>query len=61
MYNKDLVLGFVLGLELLILVKPTQGLSGGSGLASAMWEFPKIRGTLFGVLLIRILLFRVQY
>ena len=26
---------------------------------SAKWEFPKIRGTLFGVLLIRILLFRV--
>ena len=23
------------------------------------WEFPKIRGTLFGVLIIRILLFRV--
>ena len=25
------------------------------------WEFPKIRGTLFGVLIIRILLFRVLY
>ena len=25
------------------------------------WEFPKIRGTLFGVLIIRILLFRVVY
>ena len=24
-----------------------------------IWEFPKIRGTLFGVLIIRILLFRV--
>ena len=27
----------------------------------AIWEFPKIRGTLFGVLIIRILLFRVLY
>ena len=26
-----------------------------------IWEFPKIRGTLFGVLIIRILLFRVLY
>ena len=26
-----------------------------------MWEFPKTRGTLFGVLIIRILLFRVLY
>ena len=26
-----------------------------------MWEFPEIRGTLFGVLIIRILLFRVLY
>ena len=26
-----------------------------------MWEFPKIRGTLFGVLIIRILLFGVLY
>ena len=26
-----------------------------------IWEFPKIRGTLFGVRIIRILLFRVQY
>ena len=25
------------------------------------WDFPKIRGTLFGVLIIRILLFRVLY
>ena len=25
------------------------------------WEFPKIRGTLFGILIIRILLFRVLY
>ena len=27
----------------------------------AIWEFPKIRGTLFWVLIIRILLFRVLY
>ena len=26
-----------------------------------IWEFPKIRGTLFGVLIIRILLFKVLY
>ena len=26
-----------------------------------IWEFPKIRGTFFGVLIIRILLFRVLY
>ena len=26
---------------------------------SVTWEFPKIRGTLFGILIIRILLFRV--
>ena len=26
-----------------------------------VWEFPKIGGTLFGVLIIRILLFRVLY
>ena len=26
-----------------------------------MWEFPKIRATLFGVLIIRILLFEVLY
>ena len=26
-----------------------------------IWGFPKIRGTLFGVLIIRILLFRVLY
>ena len=25
------------------------------------WEFPKIRGTVFGVLIIRILLLRVLY
>ena len=61
MYNTALVLGFVLRLRLLILVKPTHALSGGSRFASAMWEFPKIRGTLFGVLIIRILLFRVLY
>ena len=35
-------------------LKPLSG-SGGS---ENIWEFPKIRGTLFGVLIIRILLFR---
>ena len=29
------------------------------GMVGTHWEFPKIRGTLFGVLIIRILLFRV--
>ena len=29
--------------------------------STAIWEFPKIRGTLFGVLIIRILLCRVLY
>ena len=32
-----------------------------SGLGGLMWEFPKSRGTLFGVLIIRIPLFRVLY
>ena len=27
----------------------------------AIWGFPKIRGTLFGVLIIRILLFKLLY
>ena len=27
----------------------------------SLWEFPKIRGTIFGVLIIRILLLRVLY
>ena len=29
--------------------------------ATEVWEFPKIGGTLFGVLIMRILLFRVLY
>ena len=36
--------------------------SGFVGLGQyCIWEFPKIRGTLFGVPIIRILLFRVLY
>ena len=34
---------------------------GGGARASAVWEFPNIRDTLFWVLIIRILLFRVLY
>ena len=33
----------------------------GLKLVRPMWELPKIRGTLFGVLIIRILLIRVLY
>ena len=33
----------------------------GAGSSSFIWEFPKIRGPYLGVLIIRILLFRVLY
>ena len=35
--------------------------AGGDDVDLDIWEFPKIRGPYFGVLIIRILVFRVQY
>ena len=41
--------------------KPSIQAVGNEVLEATKWEFPKIRGTLFGVLIISILLFRVLY
>ena len=47
------------GLRLVIRMKARGAFPKGSTVP--FWEFPKIRGALFGVLIIRILLFRVLY
>ena len=42
-----------------LIVTPVLPLSPEVSNSRSIWEFPKIRGTLFGVLILRILLLRV--
>ena len=49
------------GLTLRAPVRERERESEREGFRDNKWEFPKIRGTLFWVLIIRILLFRVLY